>query len=65
MARKYKTTHRVTDRAAQACFQVTVERDQGRKPLAARFGGIPLKRSRTAVVTDQRPFMSSSPSATS
>ena len=42
------------------CFQVTVERDRGRKPLAARFGGIPLKRVRTAVLTDQRPVMSSS-----
>jgi hypothetical protein len=40
-------------------FQVTVERDRGRKPLAARFGGIPLKRARTAVLTDQRPVMTS------
>ena len=58
MARKYKTDDRVTDRAAQV-LQVTVERDRGRKPLAARFGGIPLQRVRTAVLTDQRPVMSS------
>jgi hypothetical protein len=32
---------------------------QGRKPLVARFGGIPLRRVRTAVLTDQRPVMAS------
>jgi len=29
----------------------------GRKPLVARFGGIPLKRRRTAVITDLKPVM--------
>ena len=32
---------------------------EGRKPLVARFGGIPLKRQRTAVLTDQRPVLAS------
>src|SRR6266567_1525339 len=31
--------------------------DEGRKPLVARFGGIPLKRQRTAVITDLTPIM--------
>lgn len=58
MARKYKTTIE-TPAGPRKVFQVTVERDRGRKPLVARFGGIPLKRSRTAVLTDQRPVMTS------
>jgi hypothetical protein len=32
----------------------------GRKPLVARFGGIPLQRQRNAVLTDLRPVMASS-----
>ena len=43
MARKYKTTIE-TPAGPRTVFQVTVERDGGRKPLVARFGGIPLKR---------------------
>ena len=58
MARKYKTTIE-SPTGPRRVFQVTVERDRGRKPLAARFGGIPLKRVRTAVLTDQRPVMAS------
>ena len=38
---------------------MVIERDRGRKPLVARFGGIPLRRVRTAVLTDQRPVMAS------
>lgn len=58
MARKYKTTID-TPTGPRTVFQVKVERDRGRKPLVARFGGIPLKRVRTAVLTDQRPVMAS------
>jgi group II intron reverse transcriptase/maturase len=58
MARKYKTTIE-TPAGPRTVFQVTVERDRGRKPLVARFGGIPLKRNRTTVLTDQRPVMTS------
>ncbi len=59
MAAKYKT---VIDTPAgkRTCFQVTVVRDRGRKPLVARFGGIPLQRQRNAVLTDLRPVMASS-----
>ena len=58
MARKYKTAI-VTPAGPRKVLQVTIERSQGRKPLAARFGGIPLTRARTAVLTDQRPVMAS------
>jgi len=54
MAHKYKATTATTD-GPRACLQVTVQRDQGRKPLVARFGGIPLTRQRTAVITDRKP----------
>ncbi len=58
MAAKYKT---IIDTPAgkRTCFQVTVPRDHGRKPLVARFGGIPLKRQRNAVLTDLTPVMAS------
>ena len=58
MARKYKATVD-TPAGPRKCLQVIVERDRGRKPLVARFGGIPLRRARTAVLTDQRPVMAS------
>jgi group II intron reverse transcriptase/maturase len=56
MARRYKATTDTPD-GRRTCFQATVQRDDGRKPLVARFGGIPLKRQRTAVLTDRRPVM--------
>ncbi|WP_030757396.1 reverse transcriptase/maturase family protein [Streptomyces sp. NRRL F-5135] len=58
MSRKYKRIIE-TSEGLRSCVQVTVERDRGRKPLVARFGGIPLKRQRTAVLTDRRPVMAS------
>jgi group II intron reverse transcriptase/maturase len=58
MARRYKATIQ-TPHGPRACLQVIVERDGARKPLVARFGGIPLRRQRTAVLTDQRPVMAS------
>ncbi len=58
MAGKYKAVI-ATPAGPRKCLQVVIERDRGRKPLAARFGGIPLRRVRTAVLTDQRPVMAS------
>ncbi|MFE3785991.1 reverse transcriptase domain-containing protein [Amycolatopsis sp. NPDC059090] len=58
-ARKYKQLIETSD-GPRTCFQVTVERDRGRKPLVARFGGIPLKRQRTATLTDLKPVLASS-----
>jgi hypothetical protein len=51
MARKYRAKA-VTTVGPRVCLQVTTERP-GRKALAARFGGIPLRRQKTAVITDK------------
>jgi hypothetical protein len=59
MARKYKAAI-ATPAGPRKCPQVvTVERDRGRKPPAARFGEIPLRPVRTAVLTGQRPVKAS------
>jgi hypothetical protein len=59
MARRYKTTIE-TSAGPRTVFQVSADRDRGRTPLAARFGGIPLRQVRTAVLTDRRPVLASS-----
>ena len=53
MARKYKA-RTATPHGLRTCFEATVERP-GRKPLVARFGGIPLIRQKKAVLTDHQP----------
>jgi hypothetical protein len=53
MADRYKTTIS-TPYGPRRCFEVNVGRI-GRKPLTARFGGIPLRRKRNAVLTDRVP----------
>jgi group II intron reverse transcriptase/maturase len=53
MADKYKTTI-ATPNGPRRCFEAKVER-AGRKPLVARFGGIPLRRQRRTVLTDRNP----------
>ena len=53
MARNYKANID-TPHGPRTCFEATVERP-GRKPLVARFGGIPLKRQKKAVLTDRLP----------
>ena len=53
MARKYQAKI-ATPHGPRTCFEATVER-AGRKPLVARFGGIPLKRQDKAVLTDRQP----------
>ena len=58
MARRYKTTIE-SPTGPRTVFQVTVERDRGRKPLVARFGEIPLRRADTAVLTDRQPVLAS------
>jgi hypothetical protein len=54
MAVKYKATV-ITPHGPRVCIQVSTDRGDGRKPLVARFGGIPLKRQRKAVLDDRRP----------
>jgi hypothetical protein len=53
MAAKHKT--RIdTEQGPQVCFEAHIERTN-RKPLVARFGGIPLYRQRSAKIVDRRP----------
>ena len=52
MARKYAATVE-TPYGPRRCFQVSVARGEGKKPLVARFGGIPLRRQKNAVLTDR------------
>jgi hypothetical protein len=54
---KMATMHRAkitTPAGPRTCYEAVVER-AGRKPLVARFGGIPLKRQRAAVIEDRAP----------
>jgi hypothetical protein len=53
MARKHKATI-ATPYGPRVCYEAHKERP-GRKPLVARFGGIPLKRQRNAVIDDRLP----------
>jgi group II intron reverse transcriptase/maturase len=53
MADRYRATID-TPYGPRRCFQVNVERE-GRQPLVARFGGIPLRRKKNAVLTDRPP----------
>lgn len=53
MAAKHKTKVE-TPYGLRTCFEAIVERG-GRKPLVARFGGIPLRRQKKAILTDRQP----------
>jgi group II intron reverse transcriptase/maturase len=54
MARKYGATIE-TPYGPRRCLQVSVDRGEGRKPLVATFGGIPLRRQKNAVLRDREP----------
>jgi Type II intron maturase len=56
MARKHMATVE-TPYGPHRCFQASVERGGGRKPLVARFGGIPLRREKGAVLVDSVPVL--------
>jgi hypothetical protein len=43
-----------TPAGPRTCFEAGIQRD-GRNPLVARFGGIPLRRQKKAVLTDRQP----------
>jgi hypothetical protein len=53
MATKYKATLH-TPHGPRRCFEARVER-KGRQPLVARFGGIPLRQQKKAVINDRPP----------
>ncbi len=54
MVRKYQATAE-TPHGQRKCLRVVVERE-GKKPLAAQFGGIPLRHSKVAQLNDQKPL---------
>jgi group II intron reverse transcriptase/maturase len=54
MASKYKDKTQ-TPHGLRSCIQVSVQRGGGKKPLVARFGGIPLVRKNSAILTDRAP----------
>jgi group II intron reverse transcriptase/maturase len=43
-----------TPHGSRTCFEASIAR-AGRQPLVARFGGIPLKRQKMAILTDRQP----------
>jgi group II intron reverse transcriptase/maturase len=56
MARKYASTTMTSEGTMMKCLQVVIRRDdQGKYPLVATFGGIPLRRRKGAVLVDERP----------
>ena len=52
--RRFKSTVE-TAHGERACLEVVEQRGEGKRPLVARFGGIPLKRNRQAVLADRKP----------
>src|SRR5258708_28880992 len=54
MARKYKAVTQ-TLYGPQKCLEIVVQRENGKKPLIARFGGIPLRHQKEAVLIDKAP----------
>lgn len=57
MSDKYWTTTE-TPYGKLSCLQIVVERANGKKPLIAQFGGIPLRRQEKAILTDLDPAFS-------
>ena len=54
IAAKHKTKIQ-TPHGPRTCFEAAAERGRGSKPLVARFGGIPLRRQKNAVINDRPP----------
>jgi hypothetical protein len=53
MFHKYRT-QTITPEGPMKCLEVVIERN-GKKPLVARFGGIPLRRRNKVILTDRDP----------
>ncbi len=51
---KYRATTQ-TPYGPMRCLEIVVERGDSKKPLVARFGGIPLRRQKKAAIVDQSP----------
>jgi group II intron reverse transcriptase/maturase len=54
MAKRFQTSVQ-TPHGPRKCLEATLMRDGGKKPLVARFGGIPLVRNTNAILVDQNP----------
>ena len=54
MAARYKATIE-TPAGPRTCLEAVRIREGNQKPLVARFGGTPLKRRKTAIITDRAP----------
>ncbi len=52
--RRYKSTTQ-TEHGERVCLKVVVQRGEGKRPLVAQFGGIPLRRKRRTILVDQKP----------
>ena len=48
------TAKAITADGPRTCFEARIRRE-GKKDLVARFGGIPLRQDRRAVITDPAP----------
>jgi len=55
MAKRFRATVQ-TPHGQRSCLQATLDRGQGKKPLVAQFGGIPLVRNKEAVLVDRIPI---------
>jgi hypothetical protein len=58
MAGKYRAKVE-TPYGLRTCLQVSVDRGPGKRPSVARFGGIPLRTNRMAVIADSQPASTS------
>ena len=54
ITRRYKSTVQ-TEHGERVCLKVEVEQGDGKRPKVTQFGGIPLKRTRQAILVDQQP----------
>ena len=54
MAKRFQTSVQ-TPHGPRKCLEATLMRDGGKKPLVARFGGIPLLRNTNAILVDHNP----------
>jgi Type II intron maturase len=59
MARKYKATID-TPAGPRTCLQARTDRGEGRKPLLAQFGGIPLTPQNNTILIDRDPVPATS-----
>lgn len=55
MLRKYRASFQAANGTTYNCLEIQVPREE-KKPLVARFGGIPLRRQPMAILVDQIPL---------